>query len=107
MAVGALQRDRAIAFGHRHHRQATAVTFACPVGQKVAQAPADLIENDAFCCSVPYTGSNRRAFWARRLFAPGQTSAASPWKGRLVRECDRTSSCIFALPPSTKSASAR
>src|SRR5213594_1697155 len=107
MAVGALERDLAVALGHRHHRQTAALTFAGAVGQKVAQVPADLLENDAFCCSVPYTGRDRRAFWARRLFAPGQRSAASPWKGRIVTECGRTSSCTSALPPSTKSALAR
>src|SRR5713226_8216529 len=99
MAVGALERDQAIAFGNRHHGQAAAVTLASAIGEKVAQVPADLLETDAFCCSVRYTGraSYRRAFRARRLFAPGQRSAASPWKGRTVRECDRTSSCTSAL----------
>src|SRR4030088_2128599 len=102
MAVGALERHEAILFLHRHHRQAAALAFARSIGEKVAQAPADLHETDAFCCSVPYTDRDRRASWARRLFAPVQRSAASPWKGRTVKECDRTSSCISALPLSKK-----
>src|SRR5258705_12124091 len=107
MAIAALERDQAVAFRHRHHRQTAALALTCPVGKKVAQVPADLLGTDAFCCSVPYTDVARRAFWARRLFAPGQRSAASPWKGRIVTECDRTSSCTSALPASTKSVLAR
>src|ERR1700737_5217841 len=105
MAVGALESDRAVALGHRHHGQAAALTLPRSVGQKVSQAPTGLFETDAFSCSVPYTcfTSYRRAFWARRLFAPGHRSAASPGKGTIT-ECDRASSCISALPPSTKSA---
>src|SRR5438034_3553439 len=106
MTIGALKRDPALALGDRHHRQTAALALACAVGQELSQVPADLLETDAFCRPVPYTYRDRRAFWARRLFAPGQRSAASPWKGT-VGKCDRTSSCISALPPSTKSASAR
>src|SRR2546423_14613459 len=107
MAVGALEGHHAVAFGHGHHRQSAAFAFAGSVGEKVAQVPADLLGTDAFCCSVPYNDVDRRTFWVRRLFAPGQRSAASPRKGRIVTECDRTSSCISALPPSTKSVLAR
>src|SRR5437667_10969153 len=107
VAVCALERDHTMVFSHGHHRQAAALAFASPVGKKVAQVQADLLENDAFRCSLPYTGPDRRVSWARRLFAPGQRSAASPWKGRIATECDRTSSWISALPPSTKSVLAR
>ena len=65
MAVGALERDQASALSHRHHRESAALTLASAVGKKVAQVPADLLENDAFCCSVPYTCPDRRAFRVR------------------------------------------
>jgi hypothetical protein len=57
VSVGALESDFVAVFGHRHHGQAAALAFPSSVGQKVNQAPADLLETDAFCCFVPYTSS--------------------------------------------------
>src|SRR5437660_11935461 len=96
MSVGTLKGDQTVAFGHRHHRETAALAFACAVGQEVAQVHAGLFETDALCCRLPYTGRDRRAFRAPRLFAPSQRLAARPWKGRAVTECDRTVSWIPA-----------
>jgi hypothetical protein len=86
MPVRALNRDQPIFLGDRRHWQAAPLAIARSVGQELAQVPADLLENDAFLRSLPYTTHIRRGSWPRRLFAPGQRSAASPRKGRSIAE---------------------